>query len=58
VFIRFFRVPTDLRHNVKGHGLGLSYAAMVMQLHRASIEAFNNIGGGTIIKLVFNKLSV
>jgi signal transduction histidine kinase len=57
VFIRFFRVPTDLRHNVKGHGLGLSYAAMVMQLHGASIEAFNNIGGGTIIKLVFNKLS-
>lgn len=58
VFIRFFRVPTDLKHNVKGHGLGLSYAAMVMKLHGASIEAINNKVGGTTIKLVFNKLSV
>lgn len=58
VFTRFFRVPTDLKHNVKGYGLGLSYASMVMQMHGASIEAINNTGGGTMIKLVFNKLII
>ena len=53
VFEKFFRVPTGNRHNTKGYGLGLSYAAQVMRLHNGSIN-FNNVGaGGCMFTLTF-----
>jgi len=55
VFDKFFRVPSGDRHNVKGHGLGLSYAAMVMKQHRGSIRVENLEGGGCAFKLIFPK---
>lgn len=45
VFEKFFRVPSGNEHNVKGYGLGLSYAAQVMQQHKGSI-AVNNVPEG------------
>jgi signal transduction histidine kinase len=38
VFNRFFRVPSGDTHNVKGHGLGLSYVASIINQHNGSIE--------------------
>lgn len=42
VFDKFFRIPTGNKHPVKGYGLGLSYAALVMQQHHGKIEVKNN----------------
>ncbi|WP_120238936.1 sensor histidine kinase [Marinifilum flexuosum] len=53
VFDRFFRVPTGDQHNVKGFGLGLSFAALVMKQHNGSIGADNLTEHGCEIKLEF-----
>ncbi|NOU61972.1 sensor histidine kinase [Marinifilum caeruleilacunae] len=53
VFDRFFRVPTGDQHNVKGFGLGLSFAALVMKQHNGSISASNLSETGCEIKLEF-----
>ncbi len=53
IFDRFFRVPTGNQHNVKGFGLGLSFAALVMKQHKGSINAYNLSEKGCEIKLKF-----
>ena len=57
VFDKFFRVPTGDKHNVKGYGLGLNYAALVMQHHGGSISVDNLDGGGCRFTLIFPKLT-
>ncbi len=53
VFEKFFRVPTGNRHNTKGYGLGLSYAAQVMRQHNGSINVNNIAAGGCVFTLTF-----
>ncbi len=53
VFEKFFRVPTGDRHNIKGHGLGLSYAAQVMRQHKGNIQMNNLATGGCMFTLTF-----
>jgi len=53
VFEKFFRVPTANLHNVKGYGLGLNYAALVMRQHRGGIKVKNSDTGGCQFTLVF-----
>jgi len=53
VFDKFFRVPHGDRHNVKGYGLGLSYASKVMKLHGGKIRAENIQEGGVRFILEF-----
>lgn len=53
VFEKFFRVPNGLRHNIKGYGLGLSYAAQVMRQHNGSINVNNGSTGGCVFTLSF-----
>ena len=45
VFEKFFRIPSGNKHNVKGYGLGLNFAAQVMAQHGGSIS-FNNLSEG------------
>lgn len=52
IFEKFFRVPAGAVHNVKGHGLGLSYVASVVQKHRGSIEVEKNEPQGTVFKII------
>jgi len=53
VFEKFFRVPNGDRHNIKGHGLGLSYAAQVMRQHKGNIQMNNLATGGCMFTLTF-----
>ncbi len=53
IFDRFFRVPHDNRHNIKGHGLGLSYVKEVVESHGGQIvlDRSNDNGSRFIMKL-------
>ena len=49
IFEKFFRLPSDNIHNIKGYGLGLSFAHQVMELHNGSIEVKNNNPGCSFV---------
>ena len=53
IFDKFFRVPDGDRHNIKGYGLGLSYAAHIIQQHNGSIhvQSEKNKGSSFTIKI-------
>ncbi len=53
VFDKFFRVPAGNTHNIKGYGLGLSFAALVMKQHGGSISVESPPAGGCIFTLDF-----
>jgi len=51
VFEKFFRVPRGNAHNVKGHGLGLSYVAEVVRRHEGVIRLENSALGGCCFRV-------
>jgi K+-sensing histidine kinase KdpD len=53
VFDKFFRVPKGNIHDIKGYGLGLSYAKLVMEQHSGSISVRNLNEGGCEFTLIF-----
>jgi signal transduction histidine kinase len=61
VFDRFFRVPSGNIHNVKGYGLGLSYAKSIIERHNGALTLFSNPGNGTefiiSIPLIYHEAS-
>ena len=56
IFQKFFRVPQDNRHNVKGHGLGLNYVKKIIQLHRGKIVVDSKIGVGSSFVVTLPKV--
>lgn len=55
IFDRFYRVGSGDIHNIKGHGLGLSYAAGIMEAHGGRIEVDSEKGKGSTFYLYFPK---
>ncbi|MBJ25358.1 MAG: two-component sensor histidine kinase [Flavobacteriaceae bacterium] len=57
IFDKFYRKETGNIHDVKGHGLGLSYVKKIIELHKGKIELISKIKDGTkfIIKLPLTK---
>lgn len=55
VFERFFRVPSGDVHNVKGHGLGLSYVNHVVRMHGGTVDLNCPTEGGSIFRIQIPK---
>ncbi len=53
IFEKFFRVPAFNKHNVKGHGLGLSYVDLVMKAHKGKVQVRNRKPHGCKFTLEF-----
>lgn len=51
VFEPYYRRPTGDRHDVKGHGLGLSYVRLVARAHGGDAVLEANPGGGARVVL-------
>lgn len=55
VFDKFFRVPTGDQHNRKGHGLGLSYVASVIDKHGGKIRVDSRPDQGSTFTITLNR---
>ena len=47
IFKKFYRAQSGNIHDIKGHGLGLTYVKKIIDLHFGSIKLISKKGTGT-----------
>ena len=55
VFDRFYRATKGNIHDVKGHGLGLSFVKEIIEKHDGTITVESKVGEGTTFKVTIEK---
>lgn len=55
IFKKFYRVGNEETRKSKGTGLGLYIVNNIVDRMKGSIEVLDNVGGGTIFRLIFQK---
>lgn len=55
IFEKFYRVSTGDKHDVKGHGLGLTYVNAMVKAHEAQIKVQSEPGEGSKFSILFKK---
>ena len=55
VFDRFYRATKGNIHDVKGHGLGLSFVKEIIEKHDGTIAVDSKVGEGTTFKVTIEK---
>lgn len=53
IFDRFYRIGDQLKHDVKGFGLGLYFAKKVAKLHSGNLTAKSQVGKGSTFTFSF-----
>mgnify|MGYP001085412279 CR=1 FL=1 len=55
VFDRFYRATKGNIHDVKGHGLGLSFVKEIIEKHSGTISVDSKVGKGSTFKVIIEK---